>query len=186
MRVPPELVLPRVLEPEDCDWLIELWRAGQKVEGRVALGSSGADRNSVVRNVKRREDYIVEDDAVEHRILESVMPRMVPEIQKVLHFHKWSIEAFRVGCYKAEDSGFFKVHRDNCNPSVKGRKFVVTINLNTGDYEGGDLRFPEYGPELIQPPRGGAIVFSCSMLHEVLPVTSGERFVLLTFLKQPT
>lgn len=71
------------------------------------------------------------------------------------------------------------------SPDIR-RKLAVTINLNTGDYEGGDLRFPEYGPELIQPPRGGAVVFSCLMLHEVLPVTSGERFVLLMFLKQPT
>ncbi len=110
------------------------------------------------------------------------MPRMVPEISKIYHYENWKIEAFRIGCYKAEDQGFFHVHRDDCNPSVKHRKYAVTINLNTGAYEGGDLRFPEYGNELYQPPAGGAIVFSCSMLHEVMPVTAGERYVLLTFL----
>ena len=55
--------------------------------------------------------------------------------------------------------------------------------MNTGEYEGGDLRFPEYGIDLYRPPTGGAIVFSCSLLHEVLPVTKGRRFVFLTFLK---
>ena len=113
------------------------------------------------------------------------MPRLVPEIEKILHFHQWGMEALRIGCYKAEHRGFFNVHRDNCNPSVQHRKYAITINLNTGDYEGGDLRFPEYGKELFQPPRGGAVVFSCSMLHEVLPVTAGERYTLLTFLTEP-
>ena len=114
-----------------------------------------------------------------------MMPRLVPEMKKVLHFHRWDMEALRIGCYKAADSGFFNIHRDNCNPSVAKRKYAITVNLNTGDYEGGTLRFPEYGNELFAPPAGGAIVFSCSMLHEVLPVTKGERYTLLTFLKQP-
>jgi predicted 2-oxoglutarate/Fe(II)-dependent dioxygenase YbiX len=44
------------------------------------------------------------------------------------------------------------------------------------------LRFPEYGPELYRPAPGAALVFSCSHLHEVLEVTAGRRFVLLSFL----
>ncbi len=58
---------------------------------------------------------------------------------------------------------------------------IVTINLNA-DYEGGDLRFPEYGARTCRPPPGGACVFSCSILHEATPVTRGERFAFLPFL----
>jgi hypothetical protein len=29
---------------------------------------------------------------------------------------------------------------------------------------------------------GGAVVFSCSMLHEAMPVTHGQRFMFLPFL----
>jgi hypothetical protein len=58
----------------------------------------------------------------------------------------------------------------------------VTINLNTGDYEGGGLNFPEYGPQVYHAPRGGAVVFSCSMLHQAMPVESGKRYVYLPFL----
>lgn len=184
-RTVPVLTVPRVLEPEDCDWLIGLWREGKKLEGQVSLGTQAKARDGVIADMKRREDYVVEDADIHKRILDRVMPRLVPELKKVLHFHRWEMEALRIGCYKASDSGFFNIHRDNCNPSVANRKYAITINLNTGDYEGGNLRFPEYGNELFAPPRGGAIVFSCSMLHEVLPVTQGERFTLLTFLKQP-
>lgn len=183
--IPPVLTVPRILEPEDCEWLIGLWKEGEKHVGQVAHGAESTDRKGVVRDIKRRYDYVVKEPDIEQRILQRVMPRLVPELKKIFHFHRWEMEALRVGCYKASDSGFFDVHRDNCNPSVQYRKYAVTINLNTGDYEGGVLRFPEYGNQEFAPPPGGAIVFSCSMLHEVLPVTKGERFVLLTFLTQP-
>lgn len=183
--IPPVLVVPRVLEPEDCKWLIGLWRQGEKHAGQVAHGAASADRKGVAKDIKRREDYVLSEPEYQQRVLNRVMPRLVPELKKIFHFHRFQMEALRVGCYKATDKGFFNVHRDNCNPSVADRKYAVTINLNTGEYEGGNLRFPEYGNELFAPPAGGAIVFSCSMLHEVLPVTKGERFVLLTFLTQP-
>ena len=61
------------------------------------------------------------------------------------------------------------------------RVFALTLNLND-DYEGGQLRFPEYGNHLYRPDAGAALVFSCAHLHEVVDVTEGRRFVLLSFL----
>jgi predicted 2-oxoglutarate/Fe(II)-dependent dioxygenase YbiX len=58
----------------------------------------------------------------------------------------------------------------------------VTINLNADEYEGGDLRFPEFGPRTYCAPTGGAVAFSCSLLHEALPVTRGTRYAFLPFL----
>ena len=54
--------------------------------------------------------------------------------------------------------------------------------LNTGEYEGGEVCFPEYGRQRYAAPAGGAVVFSCSLLHEALPVTRGKRYVFLPFL----
>jgi len=65
---------------------------------------------------------------------------------------------------------------------VAHRRFACSINLNTEDFEGGELRFPEFGNHLYRPPTGAAIVFSSSLLHEPLHVTAGRRFVLLAFL----
>ena len=56
------------------------------------------------------------------------------------------------------------------------------MNLNTGEYEGGGLRFPEYGEHIYKPEIGEAIIFSCSFLHEAMDVTEGDRYVLLGFL----
>ena len=49
-------------------------------------------------------------------------------------------------------------------------------------FEGGELRFPEYGPQVYRPGTGAAIVFSSSILHEAMHVTAGRRYVLLAFL----
>ena len=54
--------------------------------------------------------------------------------------------------------------------------------LNTGEFEGGYVRFPEFGQQLYTAPAGGAVVFSCSLLHEATPVTRGKRYVFLPFL----
>ena len=58
----------------------------------------------------------------------------------------------------------------------------MSLNLNTGEYEGGLLRFPEFGSQVYTAPAGGAVVFSCSLLHEATPVTRGKRFAFLPFL----
>jgi len=58
----------------------------------------------------------------------------------------------------------------------------MSLNLNTGEYEGGDLEFPEFDNDRYSPPAGAAVVFSASLLHAACPVTRGQRYVLLTFL----
>lgn len=76
-----------MLEPDDCDWLIGLWSEGDKHKGQVALGSAAKERDGIILDMKRREDYIVMNAEIHQRIVNRVMPRLVPEIEKILHFH---------------------------------------------------------------------------------------------------
>ncbi len=55
------------------------------------------------------------------------------------------------------------------------------MNLND-DFDGGEVGFPEYGPRTFKAPVGGAVVFSCSLLHKVTPVEHGRRYAFLPFL----
>jgi predicted 2-oxoglutarate/Fe(II)-dependent dioxygenase YbiX len=81
-----------------------------------------------------------------------------------------------------DTGGYFKRHRDNLSPQTAFRDFAVSMNLNTDDYDGGELRFPEFGDDRYDPPAGSAAIFSASLLHEALPVTRGRRYVALSFL----
>ncbi len=47
----------------------------------------------------------------------------------------------------------------------------MTLNLKGDEYEGGELVFPEYGLGRYKPGNGHAVIFSCSLRHEALPVT---------------
>ena len=110
--------------------------------------------------------------------------RLLPEIVRAFQFPVTRFEVPKVVRYSAPEGsrpgGFFRPHRDNTTPDAAHRRFAMTLNLNDG-YEGGALTFPEFGPALYAPPAGGAIVFSCSLLHEATEVRSGDRYVLLTF-----
>jgi peroxiredoxin/predicted 2-oxoglutarate/Fe(II)-dependent dioxygenase YbiX len=181
----PALFIPNVFSREFCRHLIERWETGGHTEGIISTGKSDTNKEGVDYGFKRRQDHFIETGELGQEISNILGSRLGPEVEKIHYFDNWTFEDFRIGCYEDTDAGFFIAHRDNFNEKLKNRRYAVTLNLNAEDYEGGDLRFPEYGQDLYRPPTGGAVVFSCSLLHEVLPVTKGRRFVFLTFLNDP-
>lgn len=177
----PVLVTPRIFEQGFCEELIALYRR------------TGGERSGFMREVdgvttlmmndqhKRRSDVIIEDAALQRQIMLRLHRRLAPQIEKAFNFKPTRIERYLVARYDAETGGFFRPHRDNTTKGTAHRRFAVSINLNA-DYDGGDLRFPEFGDRTYRPPPGGACVFSCSVLHEATPVARGERFAFLPFL----
>jgi predicted 2-oxoglutarate/Fe(II)-dependent dioxygenase YbiX len=177
----PLLVVPDVLDPEQCAELIAVWeQEGHSETGvEAAAGGGRAEQRNV--QLKRRHDHVVRDAQRSRELAATIGRRVMPELSKAFTYRASRFEGFKIACYQASDGGFFRAHRDNLSPATAHRRFALTLNLNDG-YEGGQLRFPEYGPELYRPAAGAGLVFSCSHLHEVLDVTAGRRFVLLSFL----
>jgi len=57
--------------------------------------------------------------------------------------------------------------------------FTIFIN-EPNEYEGGELFINSpFGPQMIKLPAGSAIIYPSSTLHEVRPVTQGERLVVI-------
>jgi predicted 2-oxoglutarate/Fe(II)-dependent dioxygenase YbiX len=177
----PLLVVPDVLGPEHCAELIAVWE--QQGHSDTGVESSTGGRRAEQRDaqLKRRRDHVVQDPQRSRELGTSIGRRVMPELSKAFAYRASRFEGFKIACYQASDRGFFGAHRDNLSPATAHRRFALTLNLNDG-YQGGQLRFPEYGPELYRPATGAALLFSCSHLHEVLDVTAGRRFVLLSFL----
>jgi len=113
---------------------------------------------------------------------ERLAKRLIPALRQAFQFEATRVERFIVSCYDAGEGGFFRAHRDNTTRGTAHRRFAVTVNLNAEEFEGGELRFPEFGPRSYRAPTGGAVVFSCSLLHEAMPVTKGRRYAFLPFL----
>jgi predicted 2-oxoglutarate/Fe(II)-dependent dioxygenase YbiX len=175
------LLLPRVFEPELCRRLVALYEAEGGTESGFMVEREGRTVGVLDPRHKRRRDCEIREEALRAAIRERVSRRIAPEMRKAFHFAPTRIERYIVACYDAAEGGHFRAHRDNTTPGTAHRRFAVSINLND-DYEGGALWFPEFGPRRYRPPMGGAVVFSCSLLHEATPVTRGTRYACLPFL----
>jgi predicted 2-oxoglutarate/Fe(II)-dependent dioxygenase YbiX len=177
----PVLIVPRVLEPEFCRRLIDDYhQAGGAPTG--VMQERDGKTISVLSGMKRRKDADISDESLRQQLRARLVRRLLPEIEKAFQFRASHIERYIVACYDAQDGGHFHPHRDNTTPGTAHRRFAVSINLNAEEFEGGDLRFPEFGWRTYRPPTGGAVVFSCSLLHEATPVTRGRRYATLPFL----
>jgi len=176
------LYVSRVFDGAFCRKLIETYESRGHRESTVQrVDGSGTEKTLVGYDKKIRSDHIVSDPHLGSLISRHLQARVMPEIQKAFQFRVIRSPWLKIGCYEADSGGFFGAHRDDTTPRSAYRRFALTLNLNTGEYEGGHLRFPEYGPHLYRPAAGDAIVFSCSLVHEVIPVTSGRRFALICF-----
>lgn len=177
----PVLIVPRIFEPELCRKLINLYEADggeptgtmREVDGRTI---------GVLSDFKKRSDVNLTDEDLKRELRNRLSVRLAPEIKKAFQYEPTRIERYIVACYDAESGGYFRPHRDNTTGGTAHRRFAVSINLNAEEFEGGDLRFPEFGARTYRPPTGGAVVFSCSLLHEATAVTAGRRYAFLPFL----
>ena len=177
----PILIVPRVLEPGFCRELIAAYEAVGGAPSGV-MHTVGGKLVGRFDNHKRRRDAEIPDGPLREGLRARLAMRLLPEIKRAFQFEVTRIERYIVACYDAEEGGFFKPHIDDGAPQTAHRKFAVTLNLNSEEFEGGDLRFAQYGGRSYRAPTGGAVVFSCSLLHEATPVTRGRRYATLPFL----
>lgn len=182
----PVLIVPRVFEPEFCRELIRLYEQHGGRPSGFMRQQGGATVGMLDPTFKKRKDFTFETEPeyepLRAAIRKRVITRLVPEIAKAFQYNVTRIERYIVACYEGEDGGFFRRHRDNTTLGTAHRRFACTLNLNAEDYDGGELVFPEFGTRTYRAPTGGAVIFSCSLLHEATPVTSGTRFAFLPFL----
>ncbi|MCP3390675.1 2OG-Fe(II) oxygenase [Bradyrhizobium sp. CCGB12] len=176
----PVLVVPQVFDRAFCRRLIDLYDVtGGREIGLIENQGKILERTDT--NFRKRLDYYISDQPTLQQTRDLLQRRLLPIVYRAFQFNTTRIERYLVGCYDAATGGYFRPHRDNTSPVVAHRRFAVTINLNE-DYEGGNLRFPEFGHQTFRAPPGDAIVFSCSLLHEVTSVTRDRRYVFLSFL----
>ncbi|MDY0873621.1 redoxin domain-containing protein [Dongia rigui] len=177
----PVLVVPHVLERDLCQRLIEGYRGGNPAESGFMVERDGKTVQQHDHRHKRRSDWTITDRALIETVQERFRRRLLPEIKRAFAFDVTRMERHIVACYD-QSGGYFRAHRDNTTKGTAHRRFAVTVNLNAEDYVGGDLMFPEFGRATYRAPTGGAVVFSCSLLHEALPIIRGQRFAYLPFL----
>ena len=179
----PVLIRPGLFDPDLCRRLMERFESGEHLDGTIAsLDASGALYNRLDAAKKHRRDLVLDGgEPLLAEVTQALSSRLVPEILKAFHIEAAFIDRVVIARYD-DTGGYFHRHRDNTSPHLAYRQFALSVNLNTGEFEGGALRFPEFNDLAYMPPAGAGFVFSASLLHEASPVTRGQRYVLLTFL----
>jgi hypothetical protein len=178
----PILILPDVLEPEFCRHLVDVFDRDGGRESGYLVDVDGKSIERFNQTWKRRRDVMLTDPRLVGPIRDRIGRRVCPEIKKAFQFIVSRVERDLVSRYDAETGGHYDPHRDDIGSALAAhRRFAVTIVLND-DFDGGEVSFPEYGPQKYKPTPGSALVFSASILHGVSPVTRGRRYVFLTFL----
>lgn len=177
----PVLIIPNVFEPQLCRHLM----AGYEKSGGQPSGFMREENGRTVRRFdnafKVRRDWLIDDPALHGQIMARFERRVIPEIQRAYNFAVAHLERQLVACYDGQEGGHFAAHRDHTARGTMHRRFACSLNLN-GDYEGGDLVFPEFGTQTFRPPPGGCAIFSSALLHQANPVTAGKRYAFLPFL----
>jgi predicted 2-oxoglutarate/Fe(II)-dependent dioxygenase YbiX len=177
----PLLVVPNILAPTRCRAFIDHFEASPHEPGRMASYDAGAVHKLDASLKHRRDIELAAGTPLHGEVLDAMARRCVPEIKRAFQKDVGYADRILIARYD-DDGGYFKRHRDNALPHTAFREFAVSINLNTHEYEGGELRFPEFDDAGYSAAAGAAMIFSASLLHEAAPVTKGRRYVILSFL----
>lgn len=178
----PVLIIPGVFEPDFCQTVIQHFESeGSEPSGVLIQKADGKLVYQPDDEVKIRREQRLQSGPLLTQIVQRIERRVLPEIQWAFNYRVTRYEGVKTVMYHADRGGFFAPHRDNDGVDTAHRRFAMTLNLNSEDYQGGALRFPEYESAGYKPPSGTAVIFSCNLAHEALPIESGRRFALISF-----
>jgi predicted 2-oxoglutarate/Fe(II)-dependent dioxygenase YbiX len=179
----PVLHIPDIFSDGFCRALIDHFEASaHTVGGMASIDAQGNEIHKIDESKKKREDCVLAPDSpLGQRALDALARICLPEMKKAFHVDISHTDRILIARYD-DTGGYFRRHRDNAAESVAFRQFAISVNLNSEDYEGGYLLFPEYNSHRYKPGRGAGVIFSSSLLHEATPIVKGRRYVLLTFL----
>ena len=108
--------------------------------------------------------------------------------ENFFNFDLTMFENLQFTYYNSAEEGCYKAHVD---PNVWGlphnRKLSLVMQLSDpSEYEGGNLLlYNSAEPTIIQKEKGMIVCFPSYTLHEVTPVTKGERYSLVAWVHGP-
>lgn len=168
-----------VFSKEECEKIIAF---GNKIGVKEAMLAKG-NINKKIRDSKISWIYPNNESVWIYRKITEVVSELN---NKFFKFDLYGfIEGLQFTHYQAP-SGNYKKHIDRCLGGFT-RKLSLTIQLSDpNSYKGGDLLLHDGpNPRLCPKEQGKLILFPSYVLHEVKPVTKGERYSLVAWITGP-
>jgi SM-20-related protein len=148
--------------------------ADAAVYGAAPQGGNVDHRVRRVRKIDAPDDL----SRVLRNALEAVQPQLSEHFGIALtHFEPPQFLRYETG-------DFFVAHQDGNTPLVHDdtlnrRVSAIVFLSDSGDYDGGALRFQKGGDA--PAVQGSLLAFRSELTHEVTPVERGERFTVVTW-----
>lgn len=152
----------------------------------LAWRDGRATAGSVARAVKRNEQAIM-SDAAGRAIEQALMPFIAdnPVLKAAARPRRFSTLMIS----KTRDGGHYGPHVDNAIMGSAGGRLRTDLSFTLfltppEDYEGGELAVHSSGMiQRIKGEAGQLVLYPSSSIHEVTPVTSGERIVCVGWIE---
>ncbi len=172
----------RLFTPEECAQIVKIGKKFSLEKGKVSTTNPKEDYK--IR--KSKISWIYPEKETQF-IFEKVSKTVLNLNERFFGFDITSMsEGFQFTNYKAPGSHYGR-HIDRSYDSLT-RKLSVSIQLtDPSKYSGGDLLLHD-GPKPIEMRKqiGDLVVFPSFVLHEVTPVTKGERNSLVCWVTGPS
>ena len=155
-----------------------------KIGNRFGLSKSTIRSNEDPGEYRKSKVSWLTPNSLTSWIYERLTKCIIQNNDKFFQYDISHIEKIQFTYYNSNNEGCYKKHIDPLNNnSVFNRKLSMVLQLSSPDeYEGGELRLhTSEDPVLIKKQKGYLVTFPSHTLHEVTPVTKGERYSLVAW-----
>jgi len=171
------LTIPDVLDADALDRIRALLAEARFQDGTLSAGREAS-------RVKHNEEMVQETDRYS-RLNNILMRALVnhPDYQAAVLPHRVAAPYYA----RYTPGMTYGEHVDDPVMGPAGQRYRSDVSTtvfisDAGDYEGGELVIRgSFGEQRIKGEAGSAVVYPSSSLHQVAPVTAGERLVAVTW-----
>jgi PKHD-type hydroxylase len=173
------LARPGFLSPQECEQIIAY--PSEYEDAGVVDFDTG-------ENILRPKDRITQSKLIQRTpdtewIYNRLLERIRDANAQFFHFHIKMLGTPMVMRY--EPSGFYGAHADIGNGLISSRKLSVVVMLTPPEeYTGGELIFTPHYPH-VPKEQGTLVIFPSYLRHQVMPVTTGLRHTLVSWIYGP-
>jgi len=170
--------------PEECARVLALQNRLYPVKSTVGDG----DNSKYDPKVRSVDTYNIEYSEDTAWIFKKIAAAVGKANAEYYRYDLYGItHALQLLHYKATENGHYDWHIDCGNGNSATRKISVSIPLTHRDaYQGGELWINNNGNEIRAVDEQGSIsMFPSYLLHQVTPVTAGERWVIVIWINGP-
>ena len=166
--------LDNFISKDECEKIIKIAKAEKIIEGKTFNNSKNERKSNIV--------WLFPNEKLDW-LFRRITDAVIHLNEKFYKFDLYGmVEGLQFTNYKAP-YGKYNKHVDRAlNRSI--RKLSVSIQLtDPKEYEGGELKLYESSlPSIMSKKQGTLILFPSFILHEVTPVTKGERNSLVAWI----